>query len=58
MYQTNPKAKFLGALLVGVPGELAGLHAAWLKHGKLRWKTLFQPAIGLAKNVFSVSYSQ
>jgi hypothetical protein len=32
MYQTNPEAKFLGALLLGVPGVLAGLHVAWLKH--------------------------
>lgn len=55
MYQTDPEAKFLGALSVGVPGELAGLHAAWLKHGRLPWKTLFQPAIGLAKNGFIVS---
>lgn len=55
MYQSNPEAKFLGALSVGVPGELAGLHAAWLKHGRLPWKTLFQPAIELAKNGFVVS---
>ncbi|MCH95590.1 gamma-glutamyltranspeptidase 3-like, partial [Trifolium medium] len=55
MYQTDPDAKFLGALSVGVPGELAGLHAAWLKHGRLPWKTLFQPAIEFAKNGFVVS---
>ncbi|GAU50043.1 hypothetical protein TSUD_142760 [Trifolium subterraneum] len=57
MYQRNPEAKFLGALSMGVPGELAGLHAAWLKHGRLPWKTLFQPAIELAKNGFVVSPS-
>ncbi|CAK8533900.1 unnamed protein product [Lathyrus sativus] len=55
MFQSNPEAKFLGALSVGVPGELAGLHAAWLKHGRLPWKTLFQPTIELAKNGFVVS---
>ncbi|XP_058744356.1 glutathione hydrolase 3-like [Vicia villosa] len=55
MYQRNPEAKFLGALSVGVPGELAGLHAAWLEHGRLAWKVLFQPAIRLAKNGFVVS---
>ncbi|CAL5186384.1 unnamed protein product [Lathyrus oleraceus] len=55
MYQGNPEAKVLGALSMGVPGELAGLHAAWLKHGRLPWKTLFQPAIELAKNGFVVS---
>ncbi|KAJ1387872.1 Nucleophile aminohydrolase, N-terminal [Sesbania bispinosa] len=55
MYQNNPKAKILGALSMGIPGELAGFHAAWLKHGRLPWKTLFQPAIELAKNGFVVS---
>ncbi|CAI8594652.1 unnamed protein product [Vicia faba] len=55
MYQDNPEAKYLGALSMGVPGELAGLHAAWLKYGRLPWKTLFQPAIELAKNGFVVS---
>ncbi|XP_004513075.1 glutathione hydrolase 3 [Cicer arietinum] len=55
MYQTNLEAKSLGALSMGVPGELAGLHAAWLKYGRLPWKTLFQPAIELAKNGFVVS---
>lgn len=55
MYQSNPEAKTSGALSMGGPGELAGLHAAWLKHGRLPWKTLFQPAIVLAKNGFVVS---
>ncbi|KAL2321356.1 hypothetical protein Fmac_030325 [Flemingia macrophylla] len=55
MYQNNPTEKTLGALSMGVPGELAGLHAAWLKHGRLPWKTLFQPAIQLAVNGFAVS---
>lgn len=55
MYQNNPKDKTLGALSMGVPGELSGLHAAWLKHGRLPWKTLFQPAIELAENGFVVS---
>ncbi|KAG5059021.1 hypothetical protein GLYMA_01G005200v4 [Glycine max] len=55
MYQNNPKDKTLGPLSMGVPGELAGLHAAWLKHGRLPWKTLFQPAIELAENGFVVT---
>lgn len=55
MYQNNPKAKSSGALSMGVPGELAGLHAAWLKYGRLSWNTLFQPAIKLAKDGFVVS---
>lgn len=55
MYQKNPEAKSSGALSMGVPGELAGLHEAWLQHGRLKWKALFQPAIKLAKNGFTVS---
>ncbi|PQQ10678.1 gamma-glutamyltranspeptidase 3 [Prunus yedoensis var. nudiflora] len=50
MYETNPKAKLVGALSMGVPGEIAGLHEAWLQHGRMAWKTLFQPAIKLAKD--------
>ncbi|KAA8523203.1 hypothetical protein F0562_009626 [Nyssa sinensis] len=55
MYENNPKAKFVGALSMGVPGELAGLHEAWLKHGRLPWRTLFQPTIKLAKDGFVVA---
>ncbi|KAF7819737.1 glutathione hydrolase 3 [Senna tora] len=55
MYQNNPEAKDSGALSMGIPGELAGLHEAWLQHGRLKWKALFQPAIKLAKDGFVVS---
>ncbi|KAL6010173.1 hypothetical protein ACLOJK_000604 [Asimina triloba] len=55
MYEKNPAAKFNGALSMGVPGEVAGLHAAWLKYGRLPWKTLFQPAIRLARDGFVVT---
>jgi len=55
MYEKNLKDKSLGALSMGVPGELAGLHAAWLKHGRFPWKALFQPAIELAEKGFEVS---
>lgn len=55
MYQSNPQAKNLGALSMGVPGEIAGLHEAWLRHGRLTWKALFQPAIKLARDGFVVS---
>nr|GEW61015.1 zinc finger, CCHC-type [Tanacetum cinerariifolium] len=30
--------------------EIAGLYKAWLQHGQIPWKTLFQPAISLAKD--------
>ena len=55
MYEKNLKDKSLGVLSMGIPGELAGLHAAWSKHGRFPWKTLFQPAIELAKRGFVVS---
>lgn len=55
MYQNNPGAKAYGALAMGVPGEIAGLYEAWTRHGRLAWKTLFQPAIKLAKDGFVVA---
>ncbi|KAL3535671.1 hypothetical protein ACH5RR_004132 [Cinchona calisaya] len=55
MYETDLNAKYEGALSMGVPGELAGLHEAWLKYGRLPWKTLFQPAIRLAKEGFVIA---
>ncbi|KAI3844349.1 hypothetical protein MKW92_026368 [Papaver armeniacum] len=55
MYANNLVNKSVGALSVGVPGEIAGLHEAWLRYGKLPWSKLFQPAIKLAKEGFVVS---
>uniref|UniRef100_A0A7N0TUA7 Glutathione hydrolase n=1 Tax=Kalanchoe fedtschenkoi TaxID=63787 RepID=A0A7N0TUA7_KALFE len=55
MYEKNPTAKKYGALAMGVPGEIAGLHEAWKRNGRLPWKKLFQPAIELARNGFVVA---
>ncbi|KAL5768703.1 hypothetical protein ACOSQ2_015486 [Xanthoceras sorbifolium] len=55
MYQNNPEAKYEGALSMGVPGEIAGLHEAWLEYGHLAWRTLFQPAINLAKDGYIIA---
>ncbi|XP_006353508.1 gamma-glutamyltranspeptidase 3 [Solanum tuberosum] len=55
MYDNNGDSKLNGALSMGVPGELAGLHTAWSKNGRLPWKTLFQPAIKLAREGFVVA---
>ncbi|XP_043705198.1 glutathione hydrolase 3-like [Telopea speciosissima] len=55
MYEFNPLSKYIGALSMGVPGELAGLREAWSKYGRLTWKALFQPAIRLARDGFVVA---
>ncbi|KAJ4913390.1 Gamma-glutamyltranspeptidase 3 [Raphanus sativus] len=55
MYKNDANAKSMGALSMGVPGELAGLHEAWKRYGRLPWKPLFKPAIKLARDGFIVA---
>jgi gamma-glutamyltranspeptidase/glutathione hydrolase len=46
----NPTDKsVVGHLAAGVPGSVAGLHAAWKRYGSLPWATLIAPAIRLAQ---------
>ena len=45
----------VGGRSVGTPGVLRALELAHRQHGKLAWKTLFQPAIQLAEQGFLVS---
>ncbi|KAF8587807.1 gamma-glutamyltranspeptidase [Ramaria rubella] len=56
MYQnsSDPTASTIGGLAVGVPGELRGWEQLHKRHGKLPWKKLFEPAIGIAKTGFEV----
>src|SRR5438128_6560607 len=44
-----------GPLASGVPGSVAGLALAHLRTGKLRWKTVLEPAVQLARDGFAVS---
>jgi len=44
-----------GGLSVGVPGDVAVLELVHKKYGRLKWATLFQPAIDLATRGFKVS---
>ncbi|PAN32274.1 hypothetical protein PAHAL_5G474800 [Panicum hallii] len=54
MYAADPSTKYQGALAMGVPGELAGLHAAWSRYGRLPWRDLVAPAIRLARDGYEV----
>uniref|UniRef100_A0A1J3FTH9 Glutathione hydrolase n=1 Tax=Noccaea caerulescens TaxID=107243 RepID=A0A1J3FTH9_NOCCA len=55
MYKNDANAKSVGALSMGVPGEIAGLYEAWKRYGRLSWKPLFEPAIKLARGGFVVA---
>jgi gamma-glutamyltranspeptidase/glutathione hydrolase/leukotriene-C4 hydrolase len=52
---SHSRVVFLGALAVGVPGEVNAMYRAWQEHGKLPWKDLVQPAIKLCKKGFPIS---
>ena len=43
---------------VGVPGSVAGLHRAWIDHGRLSWRRLVEPAVALARDGFVLTHSR
>ncbi len=51
----DPERHHWGALSVGVPGSVAGLHLAHARLGKLPWRDIVQPSVGLAAKGFPVS---
>lgn len=44
-----------GGITVGIPGNLALMAEAHARHGKLPWRDVFQPAIRLARDGFTVT---
>ena len=44
-----------GGTAIGVPGDVAGLYAAWERYGKLPWKVLLEPTIQMARDGFEVN---
>ncbi len=50
----RPSARASGRS-IGVPGALAMLELAHREHGRLPWKSLFDPAIAIATNGFRIS---
>ncbi|CAK5263766.1 unnamed protein product [Mycena citricolor] len=55
MYLANATSQLYGGLSAGVPGELRGWEALHKAHGKLPWKSLFEPAIKLALDGYNVN---
>ncbi|PIN05718.1 Gamma-glutamyltransferase [Handroanthus impetiginosus] len=55
MYNKHKIDQIRGKLSIAVPGQLAGLHEAWKKYGKLPWNNLVSPSENLAPNGFKIS---
>ncbi|KAJ1730190.1 hypothetical protein LPJ61_003146 [Coemansia biformis] len=52
MFIGNITQARVGGLAIGVPGEIAGLHSAHSRFGRLPWHRLVEPSIALARNGF------
>ncbi len=55
---SSTQAFGIGAASVAVPGTVAGLEAAHRAYGRVPWGTLFEPAIGLARDGITVTREQ
>ncbi|CAD5122694.1 DgyrCDS11104 [Dimorphilus gyrociliatus] len=49
LFERPSNESMYGGRAIAVPGEIAGLHKAWSKFGKLPWSDLFEPIIKLAE---------
>lgn len=57
MFRQNPLLSLVGGLAVAVPGELAGLHELYTRHGlgNMTWQDLFEPVIELNRKGWAAS---
>jgi len=51
----SPRDAVPGGKSVGIPGNVRMMAMAHRAHGKLAWKALFQPAIGLARDGYVIT---
>jgi gamma-glutamyltranspeptidase len=51
MFVGKPLSSQNGGLAIAVLAELRGLHLAWKMFGKLSWKQVVEPVVGIAANV-------
>eukprot|EP00794_Sanderia_malayensis_P013925 gene13925-15376_t len=54
-YDSDRSHMSTNGMAVGVPSEVKGLRAAWEQFGVVKWSTLIQPSIDLARNGFKAS---
>ncbi len=57
LYGEESTSNHIGAKSIGVPGTVAGLYLAHQKYGSLPWIDLVQPAINIAENGLSLTWS-
>lgn len=50
MYVNLTDGSTVGGLAVGVPGEIKGLHEAWLRYGRVDWADLIRPTISMCRD--------